>query len=269
MPILADYAFNKYSQFGEDGIIQKIFEIIGTESKVCVEFGAWDGFHFANTANLWTQGWYGILIECDPLKFTQLMQNTAAYNCLCFRAKVAAFGANTLEGILAREGVDAQIDLLSIDIDGDDYYILQSITNIRPRLIICEYNPTIPAHMELVPEPGGYFGCSAASLVRLAATKGYSLVALTETNCFFVPQDLVGKFKEFETNLERLAIKKHLTYLMTGYNGNYIASREPTYGLNVPSDEKFSGTYYAFPQVRRPFATFRQMVARIRDKLRV
>ena len=61
--LLAQHGQNVFSQFGEDGIIARIFEIIGLQSKACIEFGAWDGFHMSNTANLWTKGWKGVLIE--------------------------------------------------------------------------------------------------------------------------------------------------------------------------------------------------------------
>ena len=68
MKRLSEHASNTYSQFGEDGIIEKIFQIIGVNSKVCIEFGAWDGFYLSNTANLWTNGWKGILIEAEQRK---------------------------------------------------------------------------------------------------------------------------------------------------------------------------------------------------------
>src|SRR5438876_8052161 len=97
---ISDFAFNQYSQFGEDGIIQKIFEIIQPQSKVCIEFGAWDGFHLANTAKLWAhEGWKGILIEGDPTKCQLLVRNTQQYNCVSICAYVGNEPHNTLEKI--------------------------------------------------------------------------------------------------------------------------------------------------------------------------
>src|SRR5581483_10712642 len=74
-PKLSDFKLNVFSQWGEDGIIQKIFNIIGVKSKICVEFGAADGFYFSNTANLWSKdpSWKAVLIECDPKFFSQLV----------------------------------------------------------------------------------------------------------------------------------------------------------------------------------------------------
>ncbi len=244
---ISDYSYNRYSQFGEDGIINKIFDTIGTSSKVCIEFGAWDGFHLSNTANLWTNGWKGILIEANPQKFASLIARVKPYDCHCINAMVGYTGSNTLENILKYKNISAEIDFLSIDIDGDDYWVLKSLKDIHPRLIACEYNPTIPFYLNLIPSPSNYFGCSAFSLIELAKSKGYALVAMTETNCFFVREQDSQKFQGYDLQLESIAPRQHLTYFMTGYNGRYILSRKPTYGCSWPSQQKFKGQYYALP----------------------
>lgn len=87
-PRLLDFRKTIHSQFGEDGIIEKIFEIIGTTSKVCVEFGAWDGFFLSNTAALWTKDWKGVLIEAEQNKFLALLDNVRNYSCVPILAKV-------------------------------------------------------------------------------------------------------------------------------------------------------------------------------------
>jgi hypothetical protein len=241
MQKLADFGANVYSQNGEDGILAKIFSLIGTTTKVSVEFGAWDGFYYSNTASLWAkQDWEGVLIELDAGRFKELVENTRKYKCRCIHAKVEGTGANTLENILRRESVNSGIDLLSIDIDGDDYYVFQSLSALKPRVVVCEYNPTIPPLMELVAEPGNYFGCSPMSLTKLAEEKGYKLAAVTLCNCIFVRQEEFSKLAAFETSLERIALTEHLTYIISGYSGDYVFSREPTYGWTVPSRQKFA-----------------------------
>lgn len=213
---LTDFGYNKYSQFGEDGIIEKIFEIIGTQSKVCIEFGAADGFDCSNTALLWsTKGWKGILIE-PSARFNQLVKNVHNYNCIPINAFVDV-GNNSLELILKKYQITEPIDLLSIDVDGNDYFILQSLKELRPRLIICEYNPTMPAHLDIYPEYGNVIGCSVAALARIAQAKGYKLVAITDTNCFFVQESDFIKFNEFETSLEAIQITKYLKYIINSY----------------------------------------------------
>jgi len=252
---LCENSFNKYSQFGEDGIIAKIFEIIGTSSRVCIEVGAWDGLHFSNTASLWKEGWKAILIEADETRFKALLENTAGYDCHCIAAFVRPSGEDTIENLLRSRQLLGDTDFLSIDIDGDDYFVFQSLRDLKPRLVACEYNPTIPPHIELIPEQGNYFGCSPLSLVKLAQSKGYRLVALTDTNAFFVLSNDFDKFLDYETSLDSLAIKKNIAYLMSGYAGDYLASREPTYGCSGPSKQCFiEGECFYFPV--KPFEKF-------------
>jgi hypothetical protein len=275
---LSDYAYNVYSQFGEDGIIERIFKILGTSSKVCIEFGAWDGFYLSSTANLWTNGWKGILIEADEVKYKSLVKNVKKYDCHCINTFVSYEGPNTFENILKREGISGDVDFLSIDIDGDDYYIFESLKELKPRLIACEYNPTIPIHMDLISEKGSYFGCSAPSLVKLAEKKNYRLIAMTDTNCFFVRSIDFKKFEIYDTNLESIAPTKHLTYFITGYDGNYILSKKPTYGCAHSSAQKFIGECYAFPVkdncnnnklnlFKKLFFSFKKRVIQLRMRL--
>ncbi len=253
MKKLSDYAYNVYSQFGEDGIIEKVFEILGPLSRACIEVGAWDGFYYSNTANLWTKGWKGILIEADENKYLSLVANVKNYNCHCIKAFVGYEKHNTLENILKKEGISEDIDFLSIDVDGDDYYIFESLKELKPRLITCEFNPTIPFHMDLISKKGNFFGCSALSLIKLAEKKDYRLIAMTETNCFFVRSIEFKKFKDYEVNLEKIASIKHLTYFITGFDGAYILSQKPTFGCSHPSRQKFKGEYFAFPTENKDY----------------
>lgn len=232
-PRLSDFSRNVYSQFGEDGILAKIFEIIEPRSKTCVEFGAWEGYLHSNTANLWTNGWKGILIEGDKEKFDKLFTNTREYDCACIHAFVRPSGVDSIDTILERQGIQA-VDLMSIDIDGNDYYIFESITKIMPRIVICEFNPTIPKHLEIVAAPDNFFGCSSLALVNLARRKGYELIAMTDTNCIFVHREEFPAFSAFETEHEFIAPENNLTWLITGYNGSYALSRDPAYGFNKP-----------------------------------
>lgn len=269
MKKLSDYSADVYSQSGEDGIVEKIFDIIGATSKLCVEFGAWDGFYLSNTANLWAKkGWKGALIEMDAARFKQLVENTKEFQCRCIAARVGIDGKDTLENILQRESVAGPVDLLSIDVDGDDYYIFQSLGALKPRVIICEYNPTLPPHLEFVPAAGNYFGCSALSLVKLAEEKGYKLVAVTNSNCVFVQAADFPRFAEYETSLPNLAVTKHLTYCITGYAGDYLLSREPTYGCNRPSTQPIAqGGHFYFPQPSEEKKRPAKMVEKIRKRM--
>lgn len=265
MKKLSDFRFDQYSQFGEDGIIERVFEHIGVGSKVCIEFGAWDGFHLSNTANLWTRGWKGILIEGHPARFRALQRNVRDYDCIAIRAYVGIGENDSLEAILEEHRLSQEIDLLSIDVDGNDYHILQSLTRLRPRLLLCEYNPTIPATTDLYQEYGGNLGCSAAALVRVASEKGYRLVALTDTNCFFVPEEHFAHFAEYETRLERLRVDTYLTYFISSYAGEYVLTSQPPYGVSLPYRGGLRGKYYTpplKPWFLKPYTAVRQALTR-------
>ena len=251
---LADFGFDVYSQSGEDGIIQKIFEIIQPQSKVCVEFGATDGIYMSNTAHLWQNGWKAILIEASDKHLAKLQANTENYDCVRLHEFVTPTGENSLESILKRNNITQPIDLLSIDIDGNDYYIFQGMREIRPRLVIVEYNPTIPIHVNLVAAEDNYFGTSARALINLAESKQYRLVAMTKSNCIFVTEEEFPKFADFETTPEQLAVNDNLVYLITGFDGNYVLSKNPPFGMTNIYKQPLTGDCYRPPDpvIREP-----------------
>lgn len=230
MDPLSNYKKNITSQWGEDGIIEEILKRIGTGSTgTCVEFGAWDGKHMSNTYNLWhNKGWSAVLIEGDSKRATDLKDAIREYSKVTpYRAFVEETGVNSLDSILSKLS-RTSIDLLSIDIDGDDYYIFKSLSN-RPRVIIVEYNPTIPPHLSIISNKGEYFGSSAKAIVELGKEKGYSLVAITETNCIFVTNDDFPKLHIPQIDLEEVFPKKHLTYIISSYDGVTFTNQVPPY----------------------------------------
>src|ERR1700675_5033925 len=72
MQALIDYRSNIHSQFGEDGVIERVFAVVGETTRTCCEFGAWDGIHFSNTRALVERGWRGVFVEADPERFEEL-----------------------------------------------------------------------------------------------------------------------------------------------------------------------------------------------------
>ena len=223
-PILQQYGYNVHSQNGEDGIIDRIYSIIGTDTKIAVEFGAWDGFHLSNTANLWSKenGWKGILIEADEDRFKKLKNIEASYNCHAIFDTVGT-GINSLEEILKRnnETVD-KIDLLSIDIDSDDYYVFESLASLKSRIIVVEYNPTIPAALDVYQEFGAYMGASVGALNRIAVQKNMTLVAITATNAIFVLNEYIPLLeKEYDFEITRMRNDDQLQYFITDFSGNH------------------------------------------------
>jgi len=184
---LQAYERGVHSQGGEDGVLERLFELLGTTNRRFVEFGAWDGEHFSNTARLRKeQGWTGLLLEGSDRARPPLVQ----------RAFVNAENVNAL---FAAHGVPERFDLLSIDIDGNDYWVWKAIEHYRPRVVVIEYNPlfgleearTIRYRATHVWDETPYHGASLAALRKLGHAKGYAL-AYTDSwipNAFFVARE--------------------------------------------------------------------------------
>ena len=82
------------------------------------------------------------------------------------------------------------------------------------------------------------------SLVKLAESKGYRLVAVTDTNAIFVASECFARFAEYETSLPALACTRHLAYLISGFSGDYVLSRQPIFGFMAPSQQKLIGDHF-------------------------
>jgi hypothetical protein len=233
---LNDFKENVYSQFGEDGIIKEILRRLGIASGICVEFGAWDGVLLSNTAKLWTtKVWKGVLIEPGKEKFEILTKVLSEYDSIALDTFIKPVGEQALESVLKKNKIQFdEVKLISIDIDGNEYHILKNMNTLRPPLIIAEYNPTIPPDMEIVSKEDAFFGSSAKSLTSLMEEKGYGLVAMTKTNCFFVDNKYFDKFSDLDTSFESIFDKSCLTYLITGYKGAYAFSQYPAFGIGLP-----------------------------------
>ncbi len=241
---LSDFSYNKYSQYGEDGIIEKVFEIIGTDSKICLEVGAGDGPGGSNIAHLWKDlGWRAILLEADPERLKTLEPSIDGYSNVqlvkSYIEKDESLG-ETIDSIIEMLGVD-KLDLLSLDIDGNDYHIFEAL-KIRPRVIIIEFNHTIPYYRDVCQQYADHswnVGSSVAALKRLGKQKGYELVAITDVNAIFVDNVYSDKFSEYEKSLEKLFNTKYLKNIILSFGGDPIVIGK----LNYLSDGFFKVGY--------------------------
>lgn len=197
---LEQYGYKVYSQNDEDGIIQEIFHRIGTTNRVFVEFGVQNGLE-SNCHYLLLRGWKGLWLEGDPeyvkeihIKFQPVVQ-TGQLQCGC-----AFLTRDNINHIIEEYGISGEIDLLSIDVDGNDYYIWEAIRIVNPRVVIIEYNGKIPpdcnwkmAYYENYQWDGSdWHGASLKALELLGRQKGYQLVGtnISGVNAFFVRKDL-------------------------------------------------------------------------------
>lgn len=200
--------FKVQSKHGCDGMLLYLFSKIGTTNRIFVEMGIETGQE-CNTANLALHfGWSGLLIDADKdfirrakAFYTEKLGDAVS------RVKIAEcfVTVDSINPLLKENDITGEIDLLSIDIDSNDYWVWQSITAIRPRVVVAEYNAAFglePLTIRYDPEfhyqsahKGSplYFGASLSALVKLAKSKGYILVACDSfgLDAYFVREDVV------------------------------------------------------------------------------
>lgn len=209
------------SQNGEDGVLAEIFRRIGAPARFFVEFGVESGregtcVYLADIAE-----WNGLFIEAAPVCFRELEHKYAATARV--RTSQAMVTPGNVEELFNRADVPTEPDVISIDIDGGDYWVWEAIVNYRPRVVVIEYNAVIDPRRRLVQprDLGGwdgtdFFGASVAALQALGESKGYRLVhtELAGLNAFFVREDLVGdRFCEADD----ASVRGFPNYFLRGY----------------------------------------------------
>lgn len=233
---LSAHARNVTSQDGEDGIIEKIFEVMRPANRWCMEIGAYDGKLLSNTWNLIVHhGWEGVLIEGRNLLYEQLARryspdNREAEGRCAARVKLvhqyAAFdGHRSLDAILSKAGAPPDLDFASIDIDSNDWHLWDTLQRYRPRVLLIEFNATIPNDVYFVQQRdvNVTHGCSLLALVELGKRKGYELVATTVGNAFFVDARFYPAFGIPDNDVDAMYFYPHLqSRLFQGYDGELL-----------------------------------------------
>ncbi|WP_175699768.1 FkbM family methyltransferase [Burkholderia ambifaria] len=196
---LSGLAQSLYAQGTEEGILARLMERIAPVNRFCVDIGASDGLRNSNTARLLhEQDWAGVLVEGSAYRFGKLAAHYAgAERVRLYHDRVQP---DTVDRLLADANTPADFDLLSIDIDGNDYWVWRGLQAFQPRIVVIEYNPyyTPPERWVMCFNPdhewdgSTYYGASLESLVHLGRRKGYELVCCDDmgNNAFFVRQDL-------------------------------------------------------------------------------
>jgi hypothetical protein len=221
---LLDHKSSIYSQSGEDGVIKKILEILPEKNKWCVEFGAWDGVHLSNVRNLIENEKYkAILIEGNPTRYKTLKNNNKKNkNVIAINTFVGFDQKDSLDKILSETPIPIDFDLLSIDIDGNDYHVWKAIEKYNPKVVCIEFNPTIATHIEFVQpaDPSINQGSSVLSLTKLGKEKEYELVCVLDFNAFFVRAEFFPLF-QIEDNSPELLRKnlEFVTAIFFGFDG--------------------------------------------------
>jgi hypothetical protein len=203
---LTRFGWRAFSQSDEDGIIQEIFRRIGVTNRRFLEIGAGDGRE-NNTAYLLACGWSGTWIEADPHAASASLRICAVPIAEGRLAVVGAAATPANVNELVRDsGLAGEIDLLSVDIDGNDLHVMTSLDAVRPRSVVVEYNASYrpPVRWVMSYDPDhrwdgtNYFGASLSAYTDLLASRGYALVGcnLAGVNAFFVRADLTADIFE-------------------------------------------------------------------------
>lgn len=182
-------AKNYYSQFGEDGMIDAIFETIGFANRWCFECGAADGIMFSNTRRLIERGWAALLVEQDEDSYKRLL-TTATPKVTAVHGSLEVHGENSLDAILKKYNAPKQPDLLCIDIDGQDFHVWNSLMDYWPRVVIIEHAAPGTCDEKFIPLLGGPGIASAWAMRAMAASRGYMTACETFTNSICVRIDL-------------------------------------------------------------------------------
>jgi len=148
---LLDFRYDKYTTTGNDGIIEKIFEILDIQNGFFVEFGAWDGIKGSNCRRLFENGWHGIFIEPESSRYSDLQRNYKdCENIVCIHSMIDTT-QNTFDSVV-KEHVNGTIDLCSIDIDGLDLEVFETFEHFMPTVVCIEGGQMLEPNSDRVPE---------------------------------------------------------------------------------------------------------------------
>ncbi len=202
---LSDSEFQVFSQWGEDGIIQRLIQHVPMRHKTFIEFGVED-FVEANCRFLMINNhWRGYVLDGSQARIAQL-QKAEWLSRYELRAACEMITRENINGLLQASGFDEDLGLLSIDVDGIDYWLFEALTTYSPRILVVEYNSLFgPTRKIAVPYDASftrrdkhyselYFGASLAAWNHLAEARGYALVGAESAgvNAFFVRRDVMG-----------------------------------------------------------------------------
>jgi hypothetical protein len=227
IPGLARYEYSWLSQNGEDGVIRFLFDQIGFESRWFVEFGF--GAVQCNSLRLMKQERFSGLLMDGSSENVDFFNYTAEKMRIKGVKAIQAFiTLENLEDLIRGNGVPEDVDFLSLDVDGNDYWFWEALSCISPRVVCIEYNaglgpdlsltvPYDPAFERYSKHPSGFFhGASLAALESLGKRKGYYLIGCdsTGTNAFFLRDDIT--VTDVPAVTAREAFRPHANWLGRG-----------------------------------------------------
>lgn len=228
---------NVNSQNGEDGIIEYIFNKLNIKNGNFLEFGAWDGKLYSNCLKLIHEGWSGIYIEGDSVKFKDLKENFKDFKKItCLHEYVSYGNSNNLDSIIERSGHgNLDFDIFCIDVDGLDYNIFKDLGKYLPKVICIEVNAGhSPLYEEIIPEEisKNNVGQSIKVIADLAEGMGYFPLCYSG-NLFLIQNTYKEIFKEDLKDIRSIYLDflSHLNSIELSWLYNlFILNKNP----NIP-----------------------------------
>lgn len=200
--------FGVFSQFDEDGIIQFLINHVEIKNQTFIEFGV-EHYEESNTRFLlMNDNWQGLVMDGSE-ENVDYIKNDRVSRKYDLQSYCEFITKDNINELIRRAGFDPDLGLLSVDIDGNDYWVWEAINSIQPRIVISEYNSVLGLDPVSIPYQADffrtkahysnlYYGCSLSALTHLAGKKGYVFVGsnLRGNNAFFIRKDLAGSFRE-------------------------------------------------------------------------
>jgi len=196
-----------FSQHGEDGVIEALLKNIPIKHNYLVEFGAHDGINMSNSRYLIKEkNWSAFLIEGDKRFYATLSNLYQGYSRV--KTQETFITPENIDDLFTQAGVPEDFDLMSIDIDSIDYHVWEGLNKFTPKIVIVEYNSTVPADVEYIVDRNDAIklsgtskeGASLLAYEKLAIRKGYQLIytELSGSNAFFIHESCKQYFTDVD-----------------------------------------------------------------------
>jgi hypothetical protein len=275
---LHDAEYRVFSQWGEDGIIAWLTEQLDGIPRSFVEFGV-ENYQESNTRHLLqSRNWRGLVIDGSPENVANICKQD-----FYWRHELSAvcefIDRDNINTLIAENGFKDEIGLLSVDIDGNDYWIWEAIDVVNPVIVVCEYNAVLGDRFALtVPykpdfqrsaahHSNLYFGASIQALIRLATKKGYTFIGSTSTGCnaFFVRVDHVSRIMPklarvsmFPSSVREARDQNGLLRYISGTERAFVIAEMPFVNIESGTTDtlKTFGTLYSSEWSEGCFSTY-------------
>lgn len=176
---------NSYAQDKEDFFILDLFKKKRLKENYFFEFGAWDGIHLSNCRLLFENGWNGCFIEADKQRFSLLENNYKENDNILTLCEMIDFNSGNINHIIKQNNITS-IEVLSIDVDGNDLSIWKSLKILKSKIVVIEFNQTIPFDTMFEDKTDKNIGSSYLAIMDYASSIGYELIHVTMTNLIFI-----------------------------------------------------------------------------------